>query len=186
MTRSLIVIVMLLALSACSARPASDLYVLRVPESLTMPGGKTRGALVVERPSTRAEYDTKRIAVMQGAHKLTYYTGANWASPLPDQVRSFLIDALIQSPRYTSVNDGADNAEARYHLQITIHDASVINPESPQVHLRLSGVMHSPQGHAVKRFTVDETVAATANHMTEIIDAFNEAAANAAETIAAQ
>ena len=175
----------MLALAGCGSRSSPDLYVLRAPDDLTFATCKTpHTALVIDRPSTRDEYDSKRIPVMLGKNHLSYYSGASWASPFPDQLRDFLIDAYTQSDMFSSVDEQDDSDTSSYSLLITIHEATVTQLDAPVVKLRLSGTLRqSESGRVISRFNIKESVPAAENNMAEIVDAYDEAAANAAQKI---
>ena len=166
-----------MTLTACgSSKPSPDLYVLRVPDDTAQVCTKQQ-SLVIDRPSAPSEYDTKRIAVMLDHNHLTYYTGAGWASPFPDQLQDFMSDALAQQG--LNILDAAnDHANA---LHITIREADITNADAPVVHLRLTGSVNT--GGHVTRFKLNEQVAAEQNHMPQIVDAYDAAASKAAADI---
>lgn len=173
-----------LALGACSSKPAPDLYVLRAPDADTAMHCNASRNLAISRPLARDEYDTKRIAIMLAKTRLTYYTGAVWASPLPDQLRAFLIEDLSRFSQLTVVESEGDDGSASQTLELTIHDASVVNVSQPSAHLRMTAVLRDARSHHVlTRIRVNESVPAEANHMAEIVEAFNQAAANASRKI---
>lgn len=177
-------VALLLVLTGCASKPPADLYVLRAPTSLDFSSCLSpRGAITIARPSAPQEYDSKRIAVLLDAQHLNYYSGANWASPLPDQLQQFLVDALSQSDRF--VTTAGDSANQGSIVSITIHQADVVRVKSPVVRLRLTGVVRDASSHRViAPFSVNETVPASENHMAQIIAAYDEAASHAAQQIA--
>ncbi len=164
----------LLLLSACGSHPAPDMYVLRAPST----GASCTPArtITLERPTARDEYDTKRIAILMGSNKLTYYTGAAWASPFPDQLQDFLSDALAQNGITVADADAPPRGPV---LHLAIAEAQVEQVDAPVVHLRLIATFG-----AHKRLVLDERATAAANHMPEIVDAYNQAALQAAQKIA--
>lgn len=173
-----------LTLGACSSKPAPDLYVLRAPDAETALHCNASRNVAISRPVARDEYDTRRIAIMLGKTRLTYYTGAVWASPLPDQLRAFLIEDLARLSRFTVVESETDDGNATQILEVAIHDASVVNVNQPSAHLRMTAVLRDVRSHGVlARVRINESVPAEANHMAEIVEAFNQAAANASRKI---
>ncbi len=164
-----------LALTACGSKPTADLYVLRAPDSGPTAVCTATHTIVVDRPAAPDEYDTKRIAVMLDHNHLSYYTGASWASPFPEQLQSFLSDAL--AARGLTVLDG-DAAEGSVSvLHVTVREADITDLDTPVVHLRLTGTIGK------KRFTINESAPAEQNHMPQIIDAYDIAAGNAVDDI---
>ena len=183
--KRLLPLLCVMLVSACGGRPAPDLYVLRVPEATQLTACHAKKeTLIIERPVSPQEYDSKRIAVLLDANHLNYYTGASWASPLPDQLRDFMIDVFTRSGQFASATGAADQ-HAGYRVQMTLLEADVTNPDAPVITLRMVGAVRSnTTGTVVKRFHVDETVPASQNHMADIVDAYSRAASNAAQTIA--
>ena len=172
-------------LAACGSKPASDLYVLRAPESAQTYQCKAAGGLVIDRPYARDEFDTKRIAVMLSNSHLTYYTGAAWASPFPDQLRDFLIDDFSHYEGLAVAEGETEDSKQLHSLTLTIHDASVSNAGSPVVRLRMTAVLRDAHSNrAVSKLRIQESVPAEANHMPEIVEAFNKASENASQKIA--
>ena len=163
------------ALSACSSKPVSDLYVLRVPEG-ALTSCRPSMALNIARPSAPNEYDSKRMAVMLDQNHLSYYTGAGWASPFPDQLHDFLSDAFTRQG--LNVLEGTADTDNTHILRLFIHEADIIDVNEPVVHLRLTGTVTGTSGHAT-RFTINEHIPAAANHMPQIVDAYDHAAVNA-------
>ena len=166
-----------MTLTACGgSKPSPDLYVLREPDEAADVCTKSQ-SLAIDRPSAPSEYDSKRIAVMLDHNHLTYYTGAGWASPFPDQLQDFMSDAFARE----GVNVLDDTNDHANTLHITIREADITNPDAPVVHLRLTGSV-STGGH-VTRFKLNEQVTAEQNHMPQIVDAYDAAAGKAATDI---
>lgn len=160
-----------LLLASCSSKPTNDLYVLRPDAPLA---GTRCESLVIARPSARAEYDTKRIAILLAPNQVTYYTGAAWVSPFPDQLRAFLSEAYTQAGRSTT----------NQHVAITIQQAAVEELDAPIVHLRLAATFTAQGARQGMRILIDEKVPARENKMEAIIEAYTVAATRAAEQIA--
>lgn len=174
-----------LMLAACSSKPAADLYVLRASESAPTYQCKGAGGLVIDRPHARDEFDTKRIAVMLSSSRLTYYTGAAWASPFPDQLRDFLVDDFSRYEGLAVADGETEDSKQLRSLTLTIHDASVTSGNMPSVRLRMTAIVRDAQSNrAINKVRIQETVPAAANHMAEIVDAFNEASSRSTQKIA--
>jgi ABC-type uncharacterized transport system auxiliary subunit len=163
-------------LTACSSKPAPDLYVLRAPDTDAQRVCTFTHDVVLDRPTAPNEYDTKRIAVMLDHNHLSYYTGAGWASPFPEQLQGFMSDALTARGVNVLDSNMADTGHAS-PLHLAIREADVTNIDAPVVRLRLTGTI------AGKHFKVNETVPAAENHMPQIVDAYDVAASHAADTI---
>ena len=160
-------------LTACGAKPAPDLYVLRAPASDAPRACIFTHSIALDRPSAPSEYDSKRIAVLLEHNHLSYYTGASWASPFPDQLQDFLSDSL--AARGVHIADASASDATPLHF--TIREANITNLDAPIIHLRLSGTIGS------KHFNVNESIPASENHMPQIVDAYDTAATHAADTI---
>lgn len=173
-------------LTACSPS-APDLYVMRNSDSTATPSKacKARGTLIVTRPHTGDEYDSRRIAVLLEGTKLTYYTGAEWASAFPEQLRDFVMDSFTRTGRYQLVSREGEATAHTTTLTLFVQEADVITPDTPAVHLRMTAQWQVGGQGTPKTLAIDETVPASKRHMPEIIDAYNQAAARAVQKIAA-
>ena len=184
------VIPALLFLTACGGADAPDLYVLRAPEN-ALPASQcvARGTLVIPRPRAGIEYDSKQIAVLMKDAQLNYFTGASWASPLPEQLRNFMIDAFAQSGRFRYVGRDSDDIGKTTTLTLQVQEANVVYSEGsdiPAVHLRLTAALNEGASRHIGRIvSVNEMVPAIENHTPDIIRAFNKATTSAAQEIAA-
>ena len=167
----------LLALSACSSRPAPDLYVLRASDAEATTCTPVT-SLMINRPTARDEYDNKRFAVLLSDNHLSYYTGASWASPFPEQLQDFLSDYFAGKGMNVVNTDERSGSNGRA-VNLTIREAVIVNTGAPVVHLRLQGTIGG------KRIRINESVAASENHMPQIVDAYTQAATQAAERISA-
>lgn len=177
----------LLTLSACalaSPPPANTLYVLQA-EAPDESGSTLPSSITVGEPEAAAGLDTARIAVLESANHLTYYNGVAWAQPFPKSLQLFLVDALQQSHRFKSVGSDKDSVLSDLSLLIDIRDGEVEpDGDAPTVRIRLAVRLVNSRTHKViATFTVEQAAQASANHMPQIIAAFNQAANDAAEEI---
>jgi ABC-type uncharacterized transport system auxiliary subunit len=181
-------IVAVLMLSACVSvggkeRPAQDIYVVKAQGRQV---GKTSLAVRIMEPQVGAGLDTKRIAVMDAPNHLTYYTGLAWGQPLGAMLQDVLTDALTQSRAFKSVSSDRDITPADIIVSSTIRDYQVVlQGDVASVHVRMDikligGYSRKP----LKSFTLDQMQVAKANHMPEIMDAFDEATSEAAGELA--
>jgi ABC-type uncharacterized transport system auxiliary subunit len=161
--------------------------VLRAAEG-TLPATQciAKGTMVIARPRAGAEYDSKRIAVLMPNAQLNYFTGASWASPLPEQLRNFMVDAFAESGRFRYVSRDPV-ASAKTTLTLQIHEASVVYNEqsdAPAVHLRLTALLNAGSEIRSRVVSINEIIPAAENHTPDIIRAFNKAATSATQQIA--
>ena len=174
-----------LLLTTCGGASAPDLYVLQAAENtLAAKQCVAKGSMVVTRPRAGTEYDSKRIAVLLPDAQLNYFTGANWASPLPEQLRNFMIDAFTQSGRFRYVGRDAEGTQKITTLTIHLQEANVVysaESNTPAVHVRLTALLDA--GKSSRIVEVNETIPAAENHTPDIIRAFTKAASNAAQEI---
>ncbi|MES2985260.1 MAG: ABC-type transport auxiliary lipoprotein family protein [Pseudomonadota bacterium] len=174
--KTMLAMIGILTLTACGSKPATDLYVLRADSADSSMCRPTK-MIAVARPVAPSQYDTKRMAILLDNNHLTYYSGASWASPLPDQLQAFITDALGQDV------ESDDNTAAV--LKLTLREAHVININAPVVHLRIQGSLYDPVSkRVIQRLNINEKIPAAENHMPQIVDAFNQAASHAAQEIA--
>lgn len=180
---------LIFALAACALaqpRPADTLYVLHA--DVPAPAGKPLPfSLMIALPDAGPGLDTPRIAVLDTPNHLTYYTGAAWAQPLPQTLQAFLSDSLQQSHRFKSVSSDQGGVFADLILLTEIRDYEVENNgnAAPTVRLRLGiKLVEGNTHHIVASFSIEKTAAAQANHMADIVAAFNAATQEAAADIA--
>jgi cholesterol transport system auxiliary component len=187
MTRSFIVVA-LFALCSCVSvggkeRPSQEIYVVKARGTEV---GRTSLAVRVMEPQAGPGLDTKRIAVMDAPNHLTYYTGVAWSQPLPAMLQGVLTDALTQSQAFKSVSTDRDMTQADVIINSTIRDYQVVlKDKEASVQVRLDvKLIGGYSRDTLKSFTVNKTQKAKANHMPEIMDAFDEATSEAVSDIA--
>lgn len=179
----------LLVLAACISvgkeRPGRELYVLQAAPAVVSKNRLEASVRVME-PEAAPGLDTRRIAVRDTPNHLTYYTGVAWAQPVPQLLQEFMIDMLSQSQAFKNVSSDQDTTFADIIVRMAVHDFEVdITGDAPIVRMRLSVTMVSGNSREVLRsFSVSRTAKAAANHMPQIMEAFDAAAAEAAAEIA--
>ncbi len=77
--------------------------------------------LVVETPRTSAALDTPRITVAPTPGVLEVYPEARWRDPVPQLLRSLVVQAFDDSGRLGGVS-GGDGLSAEYSLAIEVRD----------------------------------------------------------------
>lgn len=185
-----------LLLSACMGSlldtdlPVPTLYVL-APAPVGEPIKTLTGVdLAISQPTTAPGLDTERIAVLREARRLDYYRDSQWGSALPWVVQSLIVGSLQNQKLFGHVTSEQARVNANYLLDVEIRDfqAEYSNGSvAPTVKVTLVGSIIRVRDRrliAVAPATV--TVAASANRMSAVIEAFESAAQQAALSLGQQ
>ncbi len=177
----------LLTLTACGigTRPNHELYVLK-PEMHETLGKKVAMTVRVQDPEVDPGLDSPRILVMDSANHLTYYNGVAWAQPVPNLVQGFLVDALQQSHAFKAVSSDMDEVEADVLLLTDIRDFQVDKTQNPPVvKIRMTvSLVNATSRKPIANLPIQKNVTAKANHMPDLVAAFNDGMDEAAADIA--
>lgn len=166
-----------LALSGCMSMivPSSPPMTRFVLHPLTeRTGNMAQGAVAVEMPSAPHTLDTNRVALKRGG-KWDYYDGAKWADFLPPLVQADIIKTLRQSGLYKTVGSDEDNIDGRsLKIDITSFHADYTGSgPAPLARVALTATFGGTT------FSVAGAAPASANTLSAIQPAFNEAFAQA-------
>jgi cholesterol transport system auxiliary component len=189
------------ALGGCSGLlhsnvPAEQNYYLRAPAvpagSVATGTGSLPSSLRVARPLADPGLDSSHIMLLQSDHRMSYFTGARWPAPMPQLIASLAVQTLRASGNWTSVEDSASPFPSDYLLQITVRrfDADYTGGASgaaPTVHVVFDCVVGRRDGREViATFVVAGSAAATANRLSEVVSAFEQASATALTALTQQ
>jgi cholesterol transport system auxiliary component len=169
-----------LPLSGCALlqppRVINDVYILKA-EPMADAVARMPLSITVIEPEAAPGLDSARIAVLESSQRLNYYNQVAWAKPLPQMVQTFFNDALQQSHGFTAVSTDKDGVFSDVNLLTDIRDFEVDSSgAAPAVHVRLVSKLVNANNHKIiATFPLDKTVTASANHMPEIVAAFNDA-----------
>lgn len=144
LTRNLLSVVALVWLAAgCSLLPkpapvATDQYVLEysVTGASAPPGAPV---LIVTTPRAHGGYDTSRMAYMQQAYGLRYYTLSRWADTPARMLAPLLAEAVQQTGRFQALYTAPGSIAAELRLDtelVRLHQDFTRQPSVLQLALR--------------------------------------------------
>jgi ABC-type uncharacterized transport system auxiliary subunit len=189
----------LLLLAACgglkSREPVEQAYFLRpavAPEGLATGAAPLPGLLAVRRPEVQPGLQTARIALVLPDNRLDYFAASRWSAALPQVVDAFATQSLLSSGRFELVNGserGSGGARLIVALTARHFEADYADGENqpPQAHVAFECVLSSAASRApLGRCDGEARVAAAANRMAPIVQAFEAAAREAMAEVTAE
>ncbi len=173
-----------------TARP-EQIYYLRAPAPGDTAGGASAGVSVrVGHPMADPGLDTSHIVLRQPDHRMSFYAGSRWPSPMPDLVASLAVQTLRASGEWSSVEDSASPFPSDYLLQITVRrfDADYsAGAVAPEVHVVFDCIIGRREGRdVVSSFVVSGSAPAAANRQAEVVGAFEQAVGSALAALGQQ
>jgi cholesterol transport system auxiliary component len=144
--------------------------------------GTGAAALAVSRPTAASGLDGERIAVIRNDGRFDYYNGSRWAGDLPDVIQTLLIDTARATGRYRAViaDTGAFTADELLQVEIRQFQAEYGASGPPTVHVVLEATQgRRSQREILRTVRAESRVAASADRMGAVIEAFNAAIAEA-------
>lgn len=179
----------LLAVAGCaggfhSDAPATQTYVLRATaRSAVQHARPPEYSLTVARPLAGPGLASDHIMLVQLDHRMSYYTASRWPADLPEVVEALAVQTLRASGDWRDVQDSFGAFPADFLLQIVIRRFEAdytTHPDAPEIHVVLECTLGRRAGHELmSSFVAEGSAVATANHLGEVVSAF-EAAANQA------
>jgi len=167
-------------------------YYLRAP---AVPAGSAAAApaaasLRVARPLADPGLDTSRIMLLQPDHRMSFYANSRWPAAMPDMVGALAVQMLRASGHWASVEDAASPFPSDYLLQLTVRrfDADYTSGAlAPEVHVVFEGIFGRRDGREViATFVVAGSAQASANRLSEVVGAFEQAADAALDALSQQ
>ncbi len=195
-----------LALSGCaglfhSNAAPEQTYVLRAPappaaSAPVAPAGAAPAnpaglpSIRVATPEADPGLDTQQIILVQSDHRLNFYTGSRWPGPAPQMIGALAVETLRASGAWQAVQDGDSPFPSDYLLRIKLRrfeaDYTGGGP-APEVYVVLDCTVG---GHAerevVATFTAQGTATASADRMSAVAAAFEQATDQALDSLAGQ
>jgi cholesterol transport system auxiliary component len=180
-----------LALGACSniigPLPASQIYVLQLPQRQRKVGDKVNWSLAIARPTAPDSLDSNRIALERGRLELDYYANAIWADDLPDLVQTQLLEGFEATGRIEKVGREESGLHADYKLLADIRDfeARYAAPDTaPTVTITIVSYMMQARTHEMVS-TVNATASrpCAANSVNAVVAAFDQTIAEAVDQV---
>jgi cholesterol transport system auxiliary component len=194
MNKGLLAAAIVLLCSACTGSlfdsdvpvPMSYVIASAPPGSLT--GVATTPVDVsIGRPDFAPGLDTDRIAVLKG-RQLDYYRGARWGGRSVEVVQSMLVSSLNDQGLFRSVTAEQARVAADYTLDVEVrHFESTYASGGPEAHVMIIGrLIRIIDRKLVTTVTGEARVAATAERMAAVSQAFEAAAQKVALDLARQ
>ena len=139
-------VLLLMLLTGCSVLPgpppqATEQYTLEYtadPQIAAAPGSGAT-VLIVSAPRAHGGYDSARIAYMEKAYGLRYYTRSRWAATPARMLAPLLADAIQETGRFQALHrpPGSVAADMRLDTElIRFHQDFTVQPSVMRVTLR--------------------------------------------------
>jgi cholesterol transport system auxiliary component len=192
---SLCAVFVFAAVSSCVEFPGVNdapprLYVLTPKSTFPKDMPAVKWQLLVETPNSPAGLNTARIALQDSPVELRYFRKANWTDFGPKMVQSLMIESFENSGRIVSVGREQIGLRSDFVLKSDLREfqaeydgaipvdatALAATHSAPWARVRVNlKLVKMPQREIVATETFERRVRATANTMTDIIAAFDEA-----------
>lgn len=189
-------VLLCLCLTGCSnlfqskAKPEQTYY-LRAPAAAAAAAAAPMSAsLRVVRPITDPGLDNAHIMLVQADHRMNFYSGSRWAAPVPELIEALAVQTLRASGDWASVQGSASPFPADYMLQVRVRrfEADYAQADTaPVVRVVLDCILGRRAGREVlATFTVSGDATSSANHLSQVVAAFEQATGTALEGLARQ
>jgi cholesterol transport system auxiliary component len=189
-----------LGLAGCSSLLHSDappvqVYTLRaatVPVEATGAADRAvRASLRVAHPFAGPGLDTSQIVLLEPGHRVNVYAASAWAADAPALIESLATQTLRASGEWRSVEDTESPFPSDYLLQISIRrfdaDYSADSDAPPTVHVTLDCTLGMEDARAITAtFVAAGSAAASANKLSAVVAAFQQATDQALASMARQ
>jgi cholesterol transport system auxiliary component len=141
--------------------------------------------LVVGTPVASADLNSTRIALTRAPGVVEYFAKGAWADYAPILLQGKLIESFEASNAIVSVGRDAVGLRPDFVLQSDLRDFQAeYSGAVPTAHLRLAAkLVRMPDRRIVANIVTEQKVAAAANSLPQIVDAFDRAASQAFEEV---
>jgi cholesterol transport system auxiliary component len=147
-------------------------------------------SLRVVRPIADPGLDSARIMLVQADHRMNFFSGARWPAPAPELIESLAVQTLRASGDWASVQDSASPFPADYLLQMHVRrfEADYASGgTAPLAQVVFDCTIGRRQGREVlASFTVAGSAAASTNHLSQVVAAFEQATGAALDALVQQ
>src|SRR5207247_3407595 len=154
-------------------------YYLRPPAAAAgAPPGVT-ASLRVGHPLADPGLDTSHIMLVQADHRMNFYAGSRWPAPAADVIEALAVETLRASGGWRSVEDSTSPFPSDYLLQVAVRRFEAdytAGGAVPEVHVTLDCIIGRREGRdVVATFVASGAALATANRLSEVVSAFEQA-----------
>ena len=161
-------------------------YYLRAPAAAAGNGAPATAAtaavaasLRVAHPAAAPGLDSSHIMLVQADHRMNFYIGSRWPAPVADVLEALAVETLRASGAWTSVEDSTSPFPSDYLLQVAVRRFEAdytAGGAVPEVHVTLDCIMGRRAGRdVVATFAVSGAQLATANRLSDVVSAFEQA-----------
>ena len=154
------------------------------------PATALTASIRVGRPVADPGLDTPHIMLVQADHRMNFFSGSRWPAPAPEMVEALAVQTLRASGEWASVEDSASPFPSDYLLQVHVRRFEAdytAGGDAPVTHVILDCILGRRQGREVlATFTVAGSAAASANHLSQVVAAFEQATGTALEALTQQ
>jgi cholesterol transport system auxiliary component len=177
------------ALGGCNVIPKVNdpipLYTLSAVAQYGQSLPKVDWQLVVGTPVASADLNSTRIALTRAPGVVEYFAKGAWADYAPILLQDKLIESFEASNAIVSVGRDAVGLRPDFVLQSDLRDFQAeYSGAVPTAHLRLAAkLVRMPDRRIVANILTEQKVAAAANSLPQIVDAFDRAAGQAFEEV---
>ena len=137
-------------------------------------------SLRIGHPVADPGLDSTHIMLVQADHRLNFYAGSRWPGPVADMVEALAVETLRSSGAWSSVEDSTSPFPSEYLLQVAVRRFEAdytVGGASPEVHVMLDCIIGRREGREViASFVASGSARAAANRLSDVIDAFEQAA----------
>ena len=158
-------------------------YYLRAPAAAAGNGAPATaavaGSLRVGHPVAAPGLDSSHIMLVQADHRMNFYIGSRWPAPVADVLEALAVETLRSSGAWTSVEDSTSPFPSDYLLQVAVRRFEAdytAGGAVPEVHVTLDCIIGRRAGRdVVATFVVSGAALATANRLSDVVSAFEQA-----------
>ena len=158
-------------------------YYLRAPAAAAGNGAPATaavaGSLRVGHPVAAPGLDSSHIMLVQADHRMNFYIGSRWPAPVADVLEALAVETLRASGAWTSVEDSTSPFPSDYLLQVAVRRFEAdytAGGAFPEVHVTLDCIIGRRAGRdVVATFVVSGAALATANRLSDVVSAFEQA-----------
>ena len=166
-------------------------YYLRAPAAAAGDGAPaTAASLRVGHPVAAPGLDSSHIMLVQADHRMNFYIGSRWPAPVADVLEALAVETLRASGAWTSVEDSTSPFPSDYLLQVAVRRFEAdytAGGAVPEVHVTLDCIIGRRAGRdLVATFMVSGAALATANRLSDVVSAFEQATGAALAALSQQ
>ena len=154
-------------------------YYLRPPAAAAGAPPGVAASLRVGHPLADPGLDSSHIMLVQADHRMNFYAGSRWPAPAADVIEALAVDTLRASGGWRSVEDSTSPFPSDYLLQVAVRRFEAdytAGGAVPEVHVTLDCIIGRREGRdVVATFVASGAALATANRLSDVVSAFEQA-----------